>query len=129
MQIRTTLQHMWAEVVERLADMWGRQIRYGQPPSEPDQPLATVTRGQFVHLMTNDVSNAIDRYEIVAQNIERTDRVIAEAGSSTTDSRVPLQLLEDFEQAKRQSADGYATLESILSDVRQALAVPGEPDP
>lgn len=34
-QIRTKLQHLWAEVFERVADQWGRQIRYGGSPDLP----------------------------------------------------------------------------------------------
>lgn len=32
-QIRTLLQHLWADLMERLADRLGRQIRYGEPPN------------------------------------------------------------------------------------------------
>ena len=39
-QVRTTLQHVWAELFERLADLVGRQIRYGQPPNDPDVVIA-----------------------------------------------------------------------------------------
>jgi ppGpp synthetase/RelA/SpoT-type nucleotidyltranferase len=35
-QVRTLLQHVWANVMERLADLFGRQIRYGEPPTPPD---------------------------------------------------------------------------------------------
>lgn len=31
-QVRTEWQHMWAEWFERLADQYGRGIRYGEPP-------------------------------------------------------------------------------------------------
>ena len=31
-QIRTHYQHLWADITERLADAWGRGIRYGRPP-------------------------------------------------------------------------------------------------
>lgn len=34
-QIRTVLQHVWADLMERLADRLGRQIRYGEPPTAP----------------------------------------------------------------------------------------------
>jgi ppGpp synthetase/RelA/SpoT-type nucleotidyltranferase len=34
-QLRTLLQHWWADRMERLADMYGRQIRYGEPPVAP----------------------------------------------------------------------------------------------
>ena len=32
-QIRTELQHEWAEVFEKVADLVGRDIRYGEPPA------------------------------------------------------------------------------------------------
>jgi ppGpp synthetase/RelA/SpoT-type nucleotidyltranferase len=32
-QVRTLWQHVWADVMERLADLFGRQIRYGEPPT------------------------------------------------------------------------------------------------
>jgi hypothetical protein len=34
-QVRTVMQHVWADLMERLADRLGRQIRYGQPPTPP----------------------------------------------------------------------------------------------
>ncbi len=34
-QIRTLAQHMWADLMERLADRLGRQIRYGGAPITP----------------------------------------------------------------------------------------------
>jgi ppGpp synthetase/RelA/SpoT-type nucleotidyltranferase len=36
-QVRTRWQHQWAEWYERLADQYGRGIRYGQPPLEGGQ--------------------------------------------------------------------------------------------
>jgi len=32
LQVRTRLQNQWAQIVERLGDSWGRQIRYGGAP-------------------------------------------------------------------------------------------------
>lgn len=34
-QVRTAMQHIWADLMERLADRLGRQIRYGEPPTPP----------------------------------------------------------------------------------------------
>lgn len=36
-QIRTPLQHLWAEVMERVGDRYGRGIRYGSLPAEPER--------------------------------------------------------------------------------------------
>jgi ppGpp synthetase/RelA/SpoT-type nucleotidyltranferase len=34
-QVRTVMRHIWADLMERLADRLGRQIRYGEPPTPP----------------------------------------------------------------------------------------------
>jgi hypothetical protein len=34
-QVRTLMQHVWADLMERLADRLGRQIRYGESPTPP----------------------------------------------------------------------------------------------
>jgi ppGpp synthetase/RelA/SpoT-type nucleotidyltranferase len=58
-QVRTTLQDLWAQVFERLADRWGRGIRYGDLPNDPD---AQVVRG-------------FTRREIVEQLMEQSERL------------------------------------------------------
>ena len=47
-QVRTQSQHLWAEVVERLGDRWGRDIRYGGIPSSGAQTIdGSTTRLEF----------------------------------------------------------------------------------
>jgi ppGpp synthetase/RelA/SpoT-type nucleotidyltranferase len=55
-QIRTELQDAWAQIVERTADRWGRGIRYGEDPLNPDAKvrsghLETTRRGAVETLM------------------------------------------------------------------------------
>ena len=50
-QVRTALQDRWAQIVERTADHWGRQIRYGQPPEQPNEPVGAVDRAFIVELI------------------------------------------------------------------------------
>jgi hypothetical protein len=45
-QIRTLVQHLWADLMERLADRLGRQIRYGGPPNA--MAGLTVVEGQLL---------------------------------------------------------------------------------
>lgn len=47
-QIRTELQHLWAELNEKLGDLWGRGLRYGTEDYEPDQAAGIVTRKEVV---------------------------------------------------------------------------------
>jgi hypothetical protein len=35
-QVRTWRQDQWAQIVETLGDKWGRGIRYGDGPNDPD---------------------------------------------------------------------------------------------
>jgi hypothetical protein len=44
-QVRTLPQDGWAQLFERLADMWGRQIRYGEPPDGPDEIFISTEEG------------------------------------------------------------------------------------
>lgn len=39
-QVRTTYQDLWAQAVERLGDAWGRGLRYGEGPEEPEAPVS-----------------------------------------------------------------------------------------
>jgi ppGpp synthetase/RelA/SpoT-type nucleotidyltranferase len=55
-QIRTELQDTWAQIFERLADRWGRGIRYGQDPENPEGvvrsgDIVTSRRGIIANLM------------------------------------------------------------------------------
>jgi len=53
-QVRTILQHVWADLMERLADRLGRQIRYGEPPVPP--PGMRVGTAQSILSAMMDVS-------------------------------------------------------------------------
>ena len=43
-QVRTYFQDIWAQIFERIADQWGRQIRYGEPPDLPSPEGKTTTK-------------------------------------------------------------------------------------
>lgn len=66
-QVRTRLQHQWAEMFERLADRLGRGIRYGQAPvlrgheSIPDEGRAAI--GDAAVALADSLSVVVDAYE------------------------------------------------------------------
>lgn len=64
-QVRTSQQHLWAEIVERLADRWGRQIRYGGQPDDPYREIADSTRLEFWNAVIG-LSDTVHRIEEVA---------------------------------------------------------------
>jgi ppGpp synthetase/RelA/SpoT-type nucleotidyltranferase len=44
-QIRTKLQDQWAQMSEKLGDLWGRGLRYGLGPDDPDAPANPAANG------------------------------------------------------------------------------------
>lgn len=67
-QVRTSQQHLWAEIVERLADRWGRQIRYGGQPEDPLRDIGESTRQQFWGAVLA-ISDTVHDIEEVAANV------------------------------------------------------------
>ena len=41
-QVRTDMQDGWAQLVETLGDVWGRQIRYGGDPDDPEHVVGDI---------------------------------------------------------------------------------------
>jgi ppGpp synthetase/RelA/SpoT-type nucleotidyltranferase len=65
-QVRTRLQDQWAQIVEKLGDRWGRQIRYGESPNSPRQRVAgKVTREQLWKGVVG-LAEVIDACEVMA---------------------------------------------------------------
>lgn len=85
-QIRTQRQDLWAQIVESLGDRWGRQIRYGQPPTDPDKRVdarTTVTRQQLWELVGSlgERTDALERSQQAVARIRRVqDSAIESAG-------------------------------------------------
>ena len=79
-QIRTKLQDTWAQIIEKLGDAWGRGLRYGLGPDQPDLPAGGsgeegVTRGGLMQTMAS-LAEAINAIEMVQPVLaELPDRV------------------------------------------------------
>jgi len=56
-QVRTRLQNLWAQIIERFAEIWGRQIQYGGEPDAPE-PLRPYAHGLLDTLHGLSVSAA-----------------------------------------------------------------------
>lgn len=90
-QVRTIGQHVWADLMERLADRLGRQIRYGEAaPARPgmSSEAGRVIVGAMMSLSESWVSDAPDFAPDVVHRLEETtealwaafSRAIADAG-------------------------------------------------
>jgi Region found in RelA / SpoT proteins len=71
LQIRTPRQQQRAQIVERLADRWGRQIRYGQPPDEPER---SASGGGIGGLTRSTVCDAMPKIAERVAESEEMDR-------------------------------------------------------
>jgi hypothetical protein len=100
-QVRTELQHVWAQVFEVMGDVWGRAIRYGGQPAEPDAPAIPSEpgpgRASVVAAMLS-IGDVVDRFEVA----ERSQPVGGSAVLATEKAGLFLLLrstLHLFEQA------------------------------
>ncbi|UOY01737.1 hypothetical protein [Blastococcus sp. PRF04-17] len=75
-QVRTRLQHHWAELFERLADQWGRQIRYGGAPDPGDSSELAETRKEFVHDLQQASVEVIAPMEETRSSIDLLRRAV-----------------------------------------------------
>jgi len=90
-QVRTPGQHQWAELFEKIADRWGREIRYGAPLS-----LSFSTKKDVVdHLQL--LAGALDYWEAAQQEpaapADVVNDMLATIGKHLDNLRE--QLLED----------------------------------
>jgi ppGpp synthetase/RelA/SpoT-type nucleotidyltranferase len=85
-QVRTPLQDSWAQLFERLADRWGRGIRYGQEPDEPDTIVpetfvsgrpGTNTRREALAMLL-ETSEDIDEFEKQQIQLQEAEEELAE---------------------------------------------------
>jgi ppGpp synthetase/RelA/SpoT-type nucleotidyltranferase len=63
-QVRTTLQNLWAQAYEALGDVWGRGIRYGELPTEP-------ARRSLVETLLRLSEEIAEHEEALAELVER----------------------------------------------------------
>jgi ppGpp synthetase/RelA/SpoT-type nucleotidyltranferase len=102
-QVRTNGQQLWANISEDLADVWGRQIRYGGDPDEPDTVVgAGMTRRDLV-MIAQDLSGLLDAAEQAEVEIRELEQLVSEAfwalNSSSDEDR------QELEAAHRSYAD------------------------
>ena len=133
-QIRTELQDTWAQIVERLADRWGRGIRYGEDPEHPDSIVRSgkvvVTRRQHLATLTA-LSDAIwlveqsrrrsDELKSLLVNADSIWQVVQSAWSeSPADKILPraIPLVEEF------AADLAPVSGELDDEVRELMATP-----
>lgn len=119
-QVRTPLQHAWAEVVERLGDRWGRSLRYGEGPDDPDRPIGpgeTITRRDVMGIMSV-MSDRIDGLERAMKDMVTIEVTLASEGTFVNeDSPVHSQLRQLNAIVKEGREELQATLAAMLESI------------
>lgn len=117
-QIRTELQDTWAQIVERLADRWGRGIRYGQDPEDPERTVRSgeleISRRQALTTLMS-LSDAISAVEQTRRSVET-----AEQSLKLTNSR--LEELRGREKALPGKARSVTVTQSLTETQKGILA-------
>jgi hypothetical protein len=98
-QVRTVLQDIWAQMSEKLGDMWGRDIRYGGQPVDPDTPMFpdepdSRSRASMLELMMW-LSNAINTAEVFQATVLELQAVAARTDAPTEARRKLDQVIRD----------------------------------
>lgn len=96
-QVRTRAQDLWAQIVERLGDVWGRQIRHGGGPDDSERDIGGVTRQRLWDI--------VQEWSNVVADIETT---ITEEGTERQ---------HDPADLKRKMHEGLANLARFVDAV------------
>lgn len=138
-QVRTALQDTWAQIVERLADQWGRGIRYGQEPELPDSLVRSddfvVSRREAMNTLMS-LSDAIAETEQLrrrADSVESKRRQLDAAWHAAVSSpadpesmvdKAPTELSGDLQEIAKFMAEHSEDLDDddlILPSAEEGL--------
>ena len=117
-QIRTVSQNKWAQITESLGDHWGRGLRYGDGPDEPDSPAGpgfgpSLTRAQVVEKWAR-MSDLIAVMEQVTLEVDELEALAAagqgDAGVLEDASRRTQEVKQRFQENSRATHDLFAEL-------------------
>lgn len=105
-QVRTDLQHLWAAMVEKLADILGHQIKYGPAP----EPVGSLL---------------IELSELVARTEKNQDAVDELMLTALT---LPMNLFElrSFAEAQKEVEAGYSETRRLLERVAKLAESAGD---
>jgi len=131
-QIRTELQDSWAQIVERLGDRWGRGIRYGQDPENPESIVrsgeSVYTRRELLALLMT-LSDTIWSVELLRRALDAIRQALAKMDSVLQQLKASPELLAnkislDLAAELTSVAAVMARSEELDTEGRELLAIP-----
>jgi ppGpp synthetase/RelA/SpoT-type nucleotidyltranferase len=109
-QVRTRLQDTWAQILERLGDAWGREIRYGGLPDRPNEIVTQdIDRRQLLSLM-------MTLSEMIAR-VEEAQIDVADLLSAAVDSDNPADVVDRAGEFKRSLSDAEGRVRTLLEQM------------
>lgn len=119
-QVRTTLQHLWAQTVEILGDVWGRGIRYGEAPPDEHLPVTrSLTRRQLWDSI-QAMGKVADAVERSVESLALIDRLGGFGAVATEDAEAQAWLRKQDEASfKRQVALAEGELAKQLYELAE----------
>lgn len=85
-QVRTLMEHVWADLTERLADRLGRQMRYGQPPTPPPGMSQEQAQSLVDVMMATSENWAANEPAILGRATLDVDRITEDVWSAMSEA-------------------------------------------
>jgi hypothetical protein len=114
-QLRTTLQHTWAEVSEKLADMHGTNVKYGKGPADVLEPLASFSRD------VESFENVALRYVEARALVEAKQRGIHQDRARTSKGSLSPSMASSLSVPLRQRETQLRLLKHSIISVERAM--------
>lgn len=122
-QVRTELQNYWAQIVERLADRWGRGVRYGAEPEDSQLPAegvrfrdgSPVTRYRIISDLRG-ISDQIAEMEFTERELKRVKKP-----SSVLENRIKKSLGRSIEDLDADARIYYPRMRKAFKRIVTAM--------
>jgi putative GTP pyrophosphokinase len=120
-QVRTLLQHLWAELSEKLSDVVDKDIKYGGGTNEIAAPLATISESaKRLEAHENEFRTLLVRAAEIRSQIER--------GDFSNEMSEQMSVLDrEIENARKVIIDGRQTVIEKINEVIVNVAQEKEP--
>lgn len=127
-QIRTELQDLWAQVSERMGDVFGRAIRYGGPPLPTSDPEQDASRAALVSVHRERIAEEIAALEALLLRVHRLQAEQVHGRQRIEALLYKIEALErqghdvgatrqELEQVERSISESSAEAESMLTEL------------
>jgi len=119
-QVRTKLEDAWAQIFESVADRWGRQMRYGDEPQNPDAAInlggVEISRRKAVAILMS-----LSLKATLSESPTLRDQAV-EWDAAGQNLRVTGDLLISFSQKPEEALHQENVLETRIRDMLHLIA-------